>query len=130
MDGMFDANWKDEVENSVSDYSSFVRGSCECPSRKKRRRVKFAKCVRSYREEDCGILLEGEKSDAFDVDQGVAQGCSLSPILLSLFINDLLKGVKQQVPTWVHLSSGKRVGGMVFTDDFEGIDDGRACRSL
>ena len=25
------------------------------------------------------VLLEGQKSDSFNVDQGVAQGCSLSP---------------------------------------------------
>ena len=35
------------------------------------------------------VLLEGEKSDSFNVDQGVAQGCNLSPILFSVFINDL-----------------------------------------
>ena len=37
------------------------------------------------------ILLEGDKLAAFRVEQGVAQGCSLSPILFSVFINDLLK---------------------------------------
>ena len=41
------------------------------------------------------VLLEGEKSDSFNVEQGVAQGCSLSPILFSVFINDLLKEVEQ-----------------------------------
>ena len=41
------------------------------------------------------VLLEGEKSDSFNVGQGVAQGCSLSPILFSVFINDLLKEVEQ-----------------------------------
>ena len=41
------------------------------------------------------VLLEGEKSAMFSVEQGVAQGCSLyiSPILFSVFINDLLKDV-------------------------------------
>ena len=34
-------------------------------------------------------LLEGERSDIFSLDQGVAQGCSLSPTLFSVFINDL-----------------------------------------
>ena len=29
-------------------------------------------------------LLWGEKSDTFTIEQGVAQGCSLSPILLTL----------------------------------------------
>ena len=41
------------------------------------------------------MLLEGERSERFNVDQGVAQGCSLSPILFSIFINDLLKEVEQ-----------------------------------
>ena len=41
------------------------------------------------------VLLEGEQSAAFNVEQGVAQGCSLSPILFSVFINGLLKEVEQ-----------------------------------
>ena len=36
-----------------------------------------------------------EKSNMFSVEQGVAQGCSLSPILFSVFINDLLKEVEE-----------------------------------
>ena len=41
------------------------------------------------------VLLDGECSEAFDVQQGVAQGCILSPILFSVFINGLLKEVEQ-----------------------------------
>ena len=33
------------------------------------------------------VLLEGEKLDSFNVEQGVAQGCSLSPILFPVFIS-------------------------------------------
>ena len=33
------------------------------------------------------VLLEGEKLDALSVKQGVAQGCSLPPILFSVFLN-------------------------------------------
>ena len=36
------------------------------------------------------VLLEGEKSKQFHIGQGVAQGCSMSPILFSIFINQLL----------------------------------------
>ena len=32
------------------------------------------------------VILEGEKLDVFNVEQGVAQGCSSSPILFSVFI--------------------------------------------
>ena len=70
------------------------------------------------------VLLEGEKSAMFSVEQGVAQGCSLSPILFSVFINDLLKDVKQ-AELGIQLSSSKSVGGMLFADDFVGVSDSR-----
>ena len=54
----------------------------------------------------------------FSVEQGVAQGCSLSPIL---FINDLLKDVAQAE----HGIQLKKVGGMLFADDFVGVSDSR-----
>ena len=41
------------------------------------------------------VLLDGERSASFSVVQEVAQGCSLSPILFSVFINDLLKEVEK-----------------------------------
>ena len=49
-----------------------------------------------YRVSRSAVLLDGECSEAFDVQQGVAQGCSLSPILFSVFINGLLKEVEQR----------------------------------
>ena len=52
--------------------------------------------------------------------QGVAQGCSLSPILFSVFINGLLKDLEE---AW--LSNGKRMGGMLFADDFVGVNESR-----
>ena len=36
---------------------------------------------RMYEYSKSAVLLDGERSEAFDVQQGVAQGCSLSPIL-------------------------------------------------
>ena len=70
------------------------------------------------------VHLEGEKSDSFNVEQGVAQGCSLSPILFSVFINDLLKEV-EQAELGIQLSSGKTFGGMLFADDFVGVSDSK-----
>ena len=37
---------------------------------------------RMYDVSRSAVLLEGEKSASFSVEQGVAQGCSLSPILV------------------------------------------------
>ena len=61
-----------------------------------------------YESSKNAVLLEVEKSDTFTIEQGVAQGCSLSPILFSVFINDLLKEV-EQTGLEIQLSSGKTV---------------------
>ena len=70
-----------------------------------------------YEASRSAILLEGEKSAAFGVEQGVAQGCSLSPILFSVFINGVLKAV-EEAGLGREISSGKRIGEMLFADDF------------
>ena len=63
-----------------------------------------------YESSRSAVLLEGEKSEVFNVEQGVAQGCSLSPILFSVFINGLLVAV-EQAGLGKELSDGGRVGG-------------------
>ena len=55
----------------------------------------------------------------FSVEQGVAKGCSLSPILFSVFINDLLK----EVDVGVQLCNDRSMTGMLFADDFVGVSD-------
>ena len=63
-----------------------------------------------YEASRSAVFLEGERSAEFRLEQGVAQGCSSSPIS---FINDLLK-VVEQAKLGVQLSSGKKIGGMLF----------------
>ena len=75
-----------------------------------------------YESSRSAVLLEGEKSEVFDVEQGVAQGCSLSPILFSVFINGLLVAV-EQAGLGIELSDGGRVGGLLFADDFVGVSE-------
>ena len=47
---------------------------------------KFVVKKKMYESSRSAVLLEGEKSEMFDVEQGVAQGCSLSLILCSLMV--------------------------------------------
>ena len=55
------------------------------------------------------------------------QWCILSPILFSVFIDDLLREV-EKADLVIQLGSGKHVGGMLFADDF--IGPRRVYRSL
>ena len=77
-----------------------------------------------YEASRSAISLEGEKSAAFRVEQGVAQGCSLSLILFSVFINSLLKDV-EEAGFGIEISNGKRLGGMLFADYFVGVSESR-----
>ena len=70
------------------------------------------------------VFLEGEKSDTFSLEQGLAQGCSLSSILFSVFINDLLIEV-QKAGLGVQVNNGKSIGGLLFVGDFVGMSDSR-----
>ena len=81
--------------------------------------------MKIYMSSRSAVLLEGEKSDLFNVEQGVAQGSSLSPVLFSVFINDLLKEVEQAELGIQLLSSGKTFGGMFFADDFVDVSDSK-----
>ena len=70
------------------------------------------------------FFLEVEKSSTFRLEQGVAQGCSLSQILFSVFISDLLEEIdRAQISIGIQLKSGNKVGGLLFADDFVGITE-------
>ena len=73
-----------------------------------------------YEVSRSAVLLEREKSTTFTLEQGVAQWCSLSPILFSVFIDDLLREV-EKADLGIQLGGGKKVGGMLFADDFVGV---------
>ena len=74
---------------------------------------KMTECAKS------AIKLDGETSKYFDILQGVAQGCTLSPTLLKVFIDDMIRAVevtKQEVKV-----GGDTVSGLMFADDFVGL---------
>ena len=77
-----------------------------------------------YKCSTSAVFLEGEKSDTISLEQGMAQGCSLSPILFSVFISNLLIEV-EKAGLGVQLNNGKSIGGLLFADDFVSMSDSR-----
>ena len=73
-----------------------------------------------YNSSRSAVLLEGEKSSTFSIEQGVAQCCSLSPILFSVFVSDLLEEI-DRAQIGIQLKSSNKVGGLLFADNFVGI---------
>ena len=73
-----------------------------------------------YAISQSAVLLEGEKSKQFHIGQGVAQGCSMSPILFSIFINQLLDEV-EKAGFGITIKNDVKVGGLMFADDFVGL---------
>lgn len=57
---------------------------------------KILKAVQSlYEDVKCAVKVNEYLTPFIDVQQGVKQGCKLSPTLFSLYINDLAKEIKQ-----------------------------------
>ena len=67
------------------------------------------------------VMLDGEISKYVDILQGAAQGCTLSPNLFKVYINDMIVAVeaaKQGVTV-----GEDAVSGLMFADDFVGISE-------
>ena len=70
---------------------------------------------------ESAMMLDGEISKSADILQGVAQGCTLSPTLFKIFIDDLIIAVeaaKQRVKVGEDM-----VSGLMLADDSVGISD-------
>ena len=64
--------------------------------------------------------MEGKSSEFFSINQGVAQGCTLSPTLFLIYIIGLLNEIEKCPELGVKFSKNK-LSGLLFADDFVGI---------
>ena len=71
----------------------------------------------------CGVVWEGEVGEWFEMESGVAQGCPLSPVLFSLYINDIALEIKEKGggTQW----GGVRVSVLMYADDMVLLADSK-----
>ena len=74
----------------------------------------------------CSVKVNGELSDSFNVSSGLKRGCSLSPMLFNLYLNDLAVKLKS-------LRCGIDIDGEVvpinlYADDIVIIAENERCR--
>ena len=72
--------------------------------------------VKNMYEQDCYVLRDGTKEARVQPNRGVKQGCPLSPLLFSLYINDIGQ-IADGVPGARTGSDGVHVSHMLYADD-------------
>ncbi|CAN0253682.1 unnamed protein product [Ectocarpus fasciculatus] len=100
----YDTVWRNGLWKQVSHYG--IKGTMW------RVLKKMTECTKS------ADMLDGELSKFFNIEQGVPQGCTLSPTLFKVFINDLLN-VVEAVGQGVVVGETS-VSGILFADDIVG----------
>ena len=78
-----------------------------------------------YMNEKCRIKIGGTLSDAFDANQGVRQGCILSPLLFNIFLSDLPKILNKQENNPAMIGPEKKVSCILWADDLVMISESK-----
>ena len=85
-------------------------------------RGKMWRIIRSlYRHTKSKILLGQEETDYFNIEAGVRQGCVLSPILFSIFINKMAKEINNSNIGIV--VKNRKIAVLLYADDIVIITD-------
>ena len=73
---------------------------------------------RMYASTRTRITIDGEMSSEYSVESGLREGSVLSPVLYSVFINNLIAELETRVPhTGVVLEPGLRIQALLYADD-------------
>jgi len=85
-------------------------------------RGKLWRVVQSmYRVVQSAVLVGEEQTEWFDLSTGVRQGCVMSPILFSLFVNGLAREINKKA---VGIAVGdRRVRLLMYADDIALLAD-------
>ena len=80
-------------------------------------RGKLKEAVKSlYLRSEACVRIQGQNSDWFGVERGVGQGCTLSPWLFNLFLENIVREARESFQGCVQLEASK-VQFLMFAND-------------
>ena len=78
-----------------------------------------------YMNEKCKIKVGGMLSDTFDANQGVRQGCILSPLLFNIFISDLPEIISKMENNPAKIGPDETLSCILWADDLVMISESK-----
>ena len=79
---------------------------------------KFYDSIRNMYTQDLACICIGDKlTESFKINQGVKQGCILSPLLFNIFISDLAKSLDEGDSNPVRINDNKALNSLIWADD-------------
>ena len=68
-----------------------------------------------YRVSECAVRVNGVADDFYRDEVGLREGCVLSPLLFSLYINGMAKEITDRGDGW--MVGGRKISLLMFADD-------------